>query len=536
MKTFGLFNRFFLLTISFIFICSSCYKDIIDDLKKDKLINYDGTWAANIVNTEANLADFNLETGEDSEFKIENQDNILVLTYNTTKLYSLRGEHLFSASLATTSFNFTLPAPSSPIKSTKANYNYTISKDIELNLDGMIIDSILLKSGVFTLNFTSDLNHEYVITLKSDYILNENMQKLDMTKRSTTPNVSFSINAKDKYVILPLGRNAIPMTIEIEVIPGGGALNFPYHFNVTNTFPNMGFSWMHGQFIKKTEYLFQNLEMGFLENNAILKCKAHSAKVHLDVRNNVGLPLSLDIDSVIVCNPIDNMYIPLITFNELLTAKYPIVRGEYATTTRTFDIENFLFDNKNSFVLFRAMGILNNDGMDGNKYYITDTSRYRVHARIEVPLKIDLHEFSYFDTVAFSMDSLNVEELEYVIFRIQLENSFSFGIQSQVYFTNDNYAIIDSLFVAPLFIPKASVDPANDYHLVETSFGSEKVTVTNERLQKLAAAASNIIIRADAKVNKSDPYMIFYYDEQKLGIKLGMQAHVKTQFDTSKNK
>lgn len=536
MKTFGLFNRFFLLTISFVFICSSCYKDIIDDLKKDIAVKYDGTWAANIVNTEANLTDFNLETGEDADFKIENQDNILVLTYNTTKLYSLRGEHLFSASLATTSFNFTLPAPSSPIKSRKANYNYTISKDIELNLDGMIIDSILLKSGVFTLNFTSDLNHEYVITLKSDYILNENMQKLDMTKRSTTPNVSFSINAKDKYVILPLGRNAIPITIEIEVIPGEGALNFPYHFNVTNTFPNMGFSWMHGQFIKKTEYLSKNLEMEFLRNNAILKCKAYPAKVHLDVRNNVGLPLSLDIDSVIICNPVENMYIPLITFNELLTAKYPIVRGEYATTTRTFDIDSFLFDNRNSFILFRATGILNNDGMDGNKYYITDTSRYRVHARIEFPLKINLHELSYFDTVAFSMDSLNVEELEYVIFRIQLENNFAFGIQSQVYFTNDNYAIIDSLFDAPLFIPKASVDPANDYHLIETSFGSEKVTVTNERLQKLAAAASNIIIRADAKINKSDPYMIFYYNEQKLGIKLGMQAHVKTQFDTSKNK
>ena len=293
---------------------------------------------------------------------------------------------------------------------------------------------------------------------------------------------------------------------------------------------------MHGQFIKKTEYLSKNLEMEFLRNNAILKCKAYSAKVHLDVRNNVGLPLSLDIDSVIICNPVENMYIPLITFNELLTAKYPIVRGEYATTTRTFDIDSFLFDNRNSFILFRATGILNNDGMDGNKYYITDTSRYRVHARIEFPLKINLHELSYFDTVAFSMDSLNVEELESVIFRIQLENSFSFGIQSQVYFTNDNYAIIDSLFVAPLFIPKASVDPDNDYHLVETSFGSEKVTVTNERLQKLAAAASNIIIRADAKINKSDPYMIFYYNEQKLGIKLGMQAHVKTQFDTSKNK
>ncbi len=531
-------KRYFLLTIFFIYLFTSCYKDIIDDFKKDTVFKYDGTWAANIINTEANLSDFNLDMGEDAEFKIEDQDNILVLTYNTTKLYSLRGEHLFQASLATSSFNFTLPSPSTPLKSTKATYNYTINKDIELQLDGMIIDSILLKSGVFTLNLTSDLNHDYVITLKSDYILDENMQKLNMTKFSstttTTSNVSFAINAKDKYIILPHGKNAIPITFEIEVIQGSGPLNFPYHFNVTNTFPNIGFSWLHGQFVKKTEYLSQNLSMGFLEDNAILKCKAYSAKVYLDVKNNVGMPLSLDIDSVIIRNPIDNINIPLITINELLTAKYPIVRGEYATTIRTFDIENFLFDNRNSYILFRAEGILNNDGIDGNKYYITDTSRYRIHARIEVPLKIDLHDFAYLDTIAFNMDSLNVEELEYVIFRIQLENNFAFGIQSQVYFMDDKYNLIDSLFPSPLSIPKAIVNPDNDYRLVSSSNGSEKITITNQRLQKIATA-SNLLVRADAKVNKSDPYMIFYYNEQKLGIKLGMQAHIKAKFTPSKN-
>ena len=41
--------------------------------------------------------------------------------------------------------------------------------------------------------------------------------------------------------------------------------------------------------------------------------------------------------------------------------------------------------------------------------------------------------------------------------------------------------------------------------------------------------AKQIILKADATVNKNDPRVIFYYDEQKLKIKLGIQTQVKTK-------
>ena len=169
--------------------------------------------------------------------------------------------------------------------------------------------------------------------------------------------------------------------------------------------------------------------------------------------------------------------------------------------------------------------------MDGNKYFITDSSRYRIHARIEVPLKIDLYNLSYFDTLEYNMDTVNVDELESVIFRIQLENNFAFGIKSQVYFLDNTYKPIDSLFATPLALPKAAVDPNDNYHVIQSSKDSKKITVTNERMQKIVKA-SYILIRADANVNKNDPYMIFYYNEQKLGIKLGVQAHVKAKLSS----
>ncbi len=524
-------SRFILFLLSISIFFSSCYKDIIDDFDKPTEFAYDANWVANIAYSDVKLTDFNLSMDDESEFSIENQNNILTLMYYTTKLYSLRGDALYQASLETTNINFTLNDPSGVSKHTKANYNYSINKELKLLLEGMIIDSALLKSGTLTINITSDLNLPYVITLKSDYILDENKQKLSMTKYPSSSDASFTINAKDKYIIMPYGQNSIPVTFEIEIVPGSGTLNFPYHFNVTNTFPNIEFFWLHGQSEKKTEYLSKDMSMSFLTNNSVIKCKAHSAKINIEVKNNVGMPLSLDIDTIILCNPDDNMYIPLITINELLTAKYPAVKGEYATTVRSFDIENFLFNNKTTYLQFRGNGILNNNGIDGNKYFITDSSRYRIHAQVQVPLNIDLYNLSYFDTIAFKLDSMNIAQLESAVFRIQIENNFAFGIKSQVYFLNDTYKIIDSLFSSPLIISKATVDPANNYHLVQSTKASQKVTVTNQRLQKIAKA-SHVLIRADANVNKNDPYMIFYYDEQKLGIKLGVQAHLKTQSGT----
>lgn len=526
--------RYFSLFILITMLFSSCYKDLLEDFDKSVEGVYDGTWAANIVHTEVNLSDFSLTMDDESEVLIENLDNILVLTYNTTKLYSLKGEHLYYPNLETVSFSFDItgPNPVGPSKIHKANYTYTFSENIKLDMGGMIVDSVLMKSGSLVININSNLNFPYTLTLKSDYVLDENKQKLDMTQNPLSGGTSFTIDLRDKEIIMPYGQNSIPVSFDVELRPGSSAVNFPYRFDVNNSLPSCSFYWLHGQPITKEEYLSQNLMMQFIAEKSILKLKAHKAKINLEVKNNVGMPLSLKVDSLILCNDADKFYVPLINITELLTAGYPAVKGEYKTTYRSFDIENFTFDNKNTYIQFRGTGILNHNGIDGNKYFITDSSRYRVHARVEVPLKIDLHQFSYLDTIPFSMDSLNVEQLESALFRIHITNSFAFGIRSQVYFLNNTYQVVDSLFDKPLVLDKAIVDPENDYHLLQSITSSQDVTVTNKRLERITKAPY-LLIKAEVNVNKDDPYMIFYYNEQKLGIKLGVKAHIKTQLKIS---
>ena len=528
--------RYFSLFILIIFLFSSCYKDLMEDFDKSVEVVYDGTWAASIVHTEVSLSDFSLTMDDESEVKIEDLDNVLVLTYNTTKLYSLRGEHLYHPDLETINFSFDItgPNPTGPSKIHKANYNYTFTENVKLDMGGMIVDSALMKSGTLVININSNINFPYALTLKSNYVLDENKQTLNMSKYPSSGGTSFSIDLKDKEIIMPYGQNSIPLTFEIELIPGSSTVNCPYSFNANNSLSSCSFYWLHGQPITKEEYLSQNLMMQFIAEKSILKLKAHEAKINLEVRNNVGMPLSLRVDTLILCNDADNFYAPLINITELLTARYPAVKGEYATTYRTFDIENFTFDNKNTYIQFRGTGILNHNGIDGNKYFITDSSRYRIHARVEVPLKIDLHQFSYLDTIPFpfSMDSVNVEQLESALFRIHITNSFAFGIKNQIYFLNDTYQVVDSLFDKPLVLSKAIVDPENDYHLLQSITSSQDVTVTNQRLERITKAPY-MLIKAEANVNKDDPYMIFYYDEQKLGIKVGVKAHIKTQLEIS---
>jgi len=126
------------------------------------------------------------------------------------------------------------------------------------------------------------------------------------------------------------------------------------------------------------------------------------------------------------------------------------------------------------------------------------------------------------------MDSIDINVLDYAIFRIEMNNSFSFGLNTQAYFLNESNQIIDSLFTPSLNVGKASLDPNNEYRLLEPTSSVTKIKVENKRLQKIMQA-KQILLKADATVNKNDPRVIFYYDEQKLKIKLGIQTQVKTK-------
>ena len=122
---------------------------------------------------------------------------------------------------------------------------------------------------------------------------------------------------------------------------------------------------------------------------------------------------------------------------------------------------------------------------------------------------------------------VNINELGVCHFRIEMNNSFPLGQYTSL-FLNESNQIIDSLFTPSLNVGKASLDPNNEYRLIEPTSSVTKIKVENKRLQKIMKA-KQIILKADATVNKNDPRVIFYYDEQKLKIKLGIQTQVKTK-------
>ena len=519
---------YFLGIFIFLFLFSSCLKDGAFDFTNVEL-ELDSKWAANILNIDVALNEFNIESDSNSEFLIENQDNVLALIYSTSQSFSVNSDSLYEITLATTNINFQLQAPSPIRKDTKIDYTYSIDKHITFDLDEMLLDSVRFKNGILNMDITTDINHPFTMTVKSDAIIDKNGNSLHLTQSNTSPNLSFTINFKDKVIKFPNDTNSIPITFEFTIIPEGGSLNFPYHININNSLPSIGFSWIQGQSKTQSEYLTEFVKMSFLEDKALLNFKANEAKLQLEIKNNIGVPLTLRVDTFSLYNAINNKYTPLVPHNEILQLNYPNVKGNYATTLHTFNLTDFYVDNRRTSLVLKAQTTINPNGIDGNKYFVLDSSAYSIKTRIEVPLNIDLYNLSYFDTVEFKMDSINVDELDYAIFRIEMKNYFSFGLKTQVYFLNDSYQIIDSLFTAALKVEKAILDPVNNYHVKQASTSSSKVTINMERLDEISKAGY-LLIKADAVVNSSDPRMIFYSDEQKLGIRLGIQTHIKTRF------
>lgn len=512
----------------FLFIFSACLKEDTFDFDNVQ-IDIDSKWAANVFNIEASLSDFNIDMDSGADFSFENKDNVLTLLFNTSTAYSLQGDDMFSTSIDPQNFNFELSNPYGLNKQTKETLVFPIDTALQFTINSMFLDSALLNEGLLSINIVSDINHPYAITLKSDFILDENKHPISITQTGSSSILNFELDLSKHYVVFTNQTNTIPITFDVAITPESMALNFPYHLDVGISVPALSFSWLHGQTDRVSEYISQKFKMNMIENTALLRCMFNKAFIDVEVENNVGMPLSLEIDTLMLCNDIDQDYSRLLPPNHILLVNYPKNKGEYATTKEQFEINNFKYANQNTYINFKAEGILNNNGMDGKKYFVTDSARYKVRARIEVPLDIDLYNLSYYDTIPFNIDSLNTDQLAYIIFRLEMKNNFPFGLKTQIYFLDESSQLVDSLFNTPLHIAKAITDPSNDYHVKEATTSVTKTNLESKRLQALERA-KYLIIKTDADVNSSDPRMIFYYDEQKLNIKLGIQTHIKTKF------
>lgn len=160
----------------------------------------------------------------------------------------------------------------------------------------------------------------------------------------------------------------------------------------------------------------------------------------MDIAGQLGSGAVLDVASPVLPPPI-----------------IPVITARNYSNANTGNAMQGFFNLKPNRVAFKVTVEINPGGTAQN--FFADTSRFHADLRVKLPLWGHVDHLTYEDTFDLVIDK--PEELEYLQFKTHIRNGLPLYGLMQVYFTDGDYNVKDSLAGTDrIFIEEAPVDPS----------------------------------------------------------------------------
>jgi hypothetical protein len=180
-------------------------------------------------------------------------------------------------------------------------------------------------------------------------------------------------------------------------------------------------------------------------------------ELKLNFENSFGLPVQVIMtDFYAVSREGDQI---AITGDSVPSATYPrIIRYPSLSEVGQTAYDSLILtpDNTNLFEALESspgsisFGVTAETNPSGNnENFITDSSQYRVKARLILPLYGYADFMLMLDTIRFDFEDFfqnPPEEIKRLAFRLNFTNGLPINVYTQMYFTDENYAVLDSIF------------------------------------------------------------------------------------------
>jgi len=126
------------------------------------------------------------------------------------------------------------------------------------------------------------------------------------------------------------------------------------------------------------------------------------------------------------------------------------------------------------------------------------------------------------DTIDFKIDA-DQQELDHLLFRLNITNGFPLNGNLQVYFTDENFVVIDSLITEneTTIIEGAPVSGPPLYKVTEPANEITDILVDNDRFNKVKTA-KKMLLRTE--LSTTNEQFIKLYSGYSIGIKVGIIA------------
>lgn len=401
---------------------------------------------------------------------IDENSGLVALLYRSDLIVASAEELVtlgqFNENLVLSGADLNLPPLPAFSGSVDLNNDQTIFIDVPA---GVEIHNVHLKSGTLNLTVTTDLAHSVtsVITLPGVTINGEPIQEtLNLNYTGTVPHsASTTVNLTGAIMDCTNGNttvNTLQINISSTVTGSGQGINGNEYISLDFNSNGMAFKTAYGYFGQQSivdlqdSILIQLFENG--EGGGYFELSEPSLKLFVD--NGIGLPIRLNLDNLRTINAFNGNEFFMENYPAIHNLNFPSILGVVVQTLIEFNTANTpniaqVIAPVPQYLAFSLTAETNPDGPSATLNFISDTSKVKVRSELEMPLIGFAHGFGAKDTFPFNL-GVQAEEIQSVMFRLNIDNGFPVKLNAQITFMDENYMPLFSAWDQPV----AAVDAA----------------------------------------------------------------------------
>jgi len=461
--SFHLFRFPFLTAVVFLFALS-CLDDRYDFNKISDEIQINPGITAPVAFGSLTIKDILNEVDEEEYFK-EDVDKLLFITYSERMLSYLASEVIdipdqeFLAIYIDSDINI----PDWMSSSLGDSISFHKEENGEFVFDNNErVDSLLLKSTILHIEVGSEFRHYGSLTVNAPTVTGNGIPfSTEIPISDASGNFSYSVDIPLNNVKITLDTSNpdttfLPLSFDLTLINSGAGISSDEKCHITMSFKDVEFSSIFG-YLGDYEILEENGSVGIELFDAELeggKINFYDPQLHLMINNSYGIPVSIELINVSTYSDINDISFP-ITFTGVnpFDINAPEIAGNSELTDILIDRSNCniadAMETEPNKVSYTAKAVTNPSGPGTTYNFVADSSRVDVDIEIILPIWVKAYGFTLEDTVDFDYENEmgDVEKfINYLRITLEAENGLPFEADMQVYFTDINHVVLDSMF------------------------------------------------------------------------------------------
>lgn len=518
-----------------IFLSAIIYSCVdMDEFDKIAEVRWDPKYAVPLVN--GSLGIEHLLNEEDSSALYEYDDGLYYLVYeNELESREISDLVVIPDKSLTRSYQ---KATEVIIPANDRHLLYEKEEVLELNMSPEEISKIGFKAGILKYYFSTSVDAVMVIKVTLPTLIKQQVPfQFQFTKTGGSYQDHQGMESLIGYIAdlstLSPAYNRIPIKIEVVIESNSQPVTISTadYVNFQFDFLNMDYKYTEGYFGRQEVSIpAKTVKVGpFGKTFDEAELSVRNARIDLIVINEYGIPGQITINNFEARKSGGESIRILTDPASPVIIKSPVNIDEPVKTLIGITNSEDVFNIQPDEFYYNISALINPADLRKTNFMM-DTSKLKLNLRTEIPLYGTARNIVLEDTLEFSLaDDIEGSEVQEALMKIKIVNEFPLDAMVQVYFTDQNFNVTDSLLLNEQknIIVASQVDNQGELIPGRAGVYDEIITISNQTFENLLDA-DNLIIYAElntARVQDQYPDVKIKSDYQ-LSIDLGIQTHL----------